>query len=200
MLNADLRIVLAMIGKVKKALVFIFAFLTFMVIIPILCVLLGFFIDGLLGFANLMIGHPALRISISIILLAVGAYLTIASNLYLYRFGDGFAWGDVFEEHETKTLVTDGPFKYTRNPMLLGYALIISAVGLLVNSLSTALIIPLLLIIGEGIWIKRIEEPRLERRFGREYLEYKREVPFLIPRIPRRVMYHKEKGMSEKSP
>ena len=95
MLNADLRIVLAMIGRVMKALVFIFAFLTFMVIIPILCVLLGFFIDGLLGFTNPMIGRPVLRISISIILLAVGAYLTIASNLYLYRFGDGFAWGDV---------------------------------------------------------------------------------------------------------
>ena len=184
--------------RAKKALIFISAFLIFMIIIPILCVLLGFFIDELLGFTNLMIGHSAIRISISIIFLAVGGYLTIASNLYLYRFGGGFAWGDALKEHETKTLVTDGPFKYTRNPMLLGYALIISAVGLLVNSLSTALIIPLLLIIGEGVWIKRVEEPRLERRFGREYLKYKREVPFLIPRIPRRVMCHKERG-NEKS-
>jgi len=89
--------------------------------------------------------------------------------------------GDVLEGHETKTLVTDGLFKYGRNPMLLEYTLIVSAVDPLVNSLSTALIIPLLLIVGEGVWIKRVEEPRLERRFGREYLKYRRELPSLTP-------------------
>ena len=96
-------------GRVKRALIFISAFLIFMIIIPALCVLLGFFIDRLLGFTNLMIGHQAIRIYISIIFLTVGGYLTIALNLYLYRFGGGFAWGDALEEHETKTLVTNRP-------------------------------------------------------------------------------------------
>jgi len=58
--------------RIKKPYFFISAFFIFMMIIPILCVLLGFFIDGILGLTNLMIGHPALRILISIISLAVG--------------------------------------------------------------------------------------------------------------------------------
>ena len=33
------------------------------------------------------------------------------------------------------------------------------------------------------LYVKRVEEYELERRFGQEYLEYKRITPFFIPRI-----------------
>jgi len=33
------------------------------------------------------------------------------------------------------------------------------------------------------IEIKRIEEPELTQRFGEAYREYKKETPFIVPRI-----------------
>ncbi|RPJ24931.1 MAG: hypothetical protein EHM35_15960 [Planctomycetaceae bacterium] len=35
-------------------------------------------------------------------------------------------------------------------------------------------------------YIKRMEEKELAERFGEEYLAYRRDVPFIIPRILRR--------------
>jgi protein-S-isoprenylcysteine O-methyltransferase Ste14 len=35
------------------------------------------------------------------------------------------------------------------------------------------------------VYLKRMEENELAERFGEEYLAYRREVPFIIPRIRR---------------
>jgi len=37
------------------------------------------------------------------------------------------------------------------------------------------------------VYLKRMEENELAERFGEEYLAYRREVPFIIPRIRRGV-------------
>jgi len=36
------------------------------------------------------------------------------------------------------------------------------------------------------LYLKLVEEKELAERFGDEYLAYKREVPFILPRMPRR--------------
>jgi protein-S-isoprenylcysteine O-methyltransferase Ste14 len=36
------------------------------------------------------------------------------------------------------------------------------------------------------VYLKRMEEKELAERFGEEYLAYKRDVPFILPRMPRR--------------
>jgi protein-S-isoprenylcysteine O-methyltransferase Ste14 len=36
------------------------------------------------------------------------------------------------------------------------------------------------------IYLKRVEEKELAERFGENYQVYRRDVPFIIPRIPRR--------------
>jgi protein-S-isoprenylcysteine O-methyltransferase Ste14 len=44
----------------------------------------------------------------------------------------------------------------------------------------------ILVMIGAGIllfYIKRVEEAEMEIRFGQEYLNYKKQTPFLIPRF-----------------
>jgi protein-S-isoprenylcysteine O-methyltransferase Ste14 len=85
----------------------------------------------------------------------------------------------------TQELLTKGPFRYCRNPMTLGTLLAylgiavaagtIAGIGL-VASFATLLV----------LYLKGIEERELAERFGEAYLAYKREVPFIIPRRPRR--------------
>jgi protein-S-isoprenylcysteine O-methyltransferase Ste14 len=85
----------------------------------------------------------------------------------------------------TQGLLTTGPFRYCRNPMTLGTVL--AYLGLSIAA-ATVIGITLVLILAGLLvfYLKRVEEKELAERFGEEYLEYMREVPFIIPRIPRR--------------
>ena len=82
----------------------------------------------------------------------------------------------------TKKLLIHGPFKYCRNPMSLGILLHYIGIALWAGSLSMIIIVILcaLLLI---LYIKRVEEHELERRFGDAYREYKHMTPFIIPRM-----------------
>jgi len=57
-------------------------------------------------------------------------------------------------------------------------------------SIAAATIVGLILVAAFAalllVYIKRMEEKELAERFGEEYLAYRRDVPFIIPRIPRR--------------
>jgi protein-S-isoprenylcysteine O-methyltransferase Ste14 len=50
-------------------------------------------------------------------------------------------------------------------------------VGLILVAAFAALLI---------VYLKRMEEKELADRFGEAYLAYRRDVPFIIPRIPRK--------------
>lgn len=72
-------------------------------------------------------------------------------------------------------LVTNGPYRYTRNPGYLSMALIYAGISNRTNSLWSILLLPVaLLVIRYGV-IER-EERYLERVFGEEYLSYKARV------------------------
>ena len=74
------------------------------------------------------------------------------------------------------TLVTDGPFRLTRNPGYLGMTGIYSGIALLANATSAFLLLPVVLLaIRRGV-IEH-EEQYLERRFGKSYRDYKTRVP-----------------------
>jgi len=71
-------------------------------------------------------------------------------------------------------LVTNGIYRWTRNPMYLGMSVIYGGLALLFWSpVAGALLVPLVAIMNFVI-IPR-EEAYLERRFGKEYAAYKRE-------------------------
>lgn len=72
----------------------------------------------------------------------------------------------------TPSLVLRGPYRWTRNPMYLGMALLHAAAGLWLENGWIVLLLPVALI---GVyWIAiRHEEAYLERKFGRSYLDYK---------------------------
>jgi protein-S-isoprenylcysteine O-methyltransferase Ste14 len=76
---------------------------------------------------------------------------------------------------ESTSLVTDGVFRYSRNPMYLGFLLILVGIALLFGSLSPWFIVPLFVILMDRVFIQ-VEERMLEARFGQIWLEYKASV------------------------
>jgi protein-S-isoprenylcysteine O-methyltransferase Ste14 len=72
-------------------------------------------------------------------------------------------------------VVTEGPFRYTRNPGYLSMTMIYAGIAGLVNALWAILLLPVaLFVIRRGV-IER-EERYLEGKFGEEYLRYKARV------------------------
>jgi len=72
-------------------------------------------------------------------------------------------------------LVTEGPYRLSRNPMYLGFTLLYLGIALLAGSLWPLLFLPLVLLAMHfGVIVR--EEAYLERRFGDAYREYRRRV------------------------
>jgi protein-S-isoprenylcysteine O-methyltransferase Ste14 len=75
----------------------------------------------------------------------------------------------------TTAIVSDGVFRFSRNPLYLSMTLLYIAISLLFNALwALLLLLPLLVVMQVGV-IQR-EEQYLERKFGNEYLSYKSQV------------------------
>lgn len=82
----------------------------------------------------------------------------------------------------TKKLVVRGIYRYVRNPMISGVFCILLGEGLLFSSKSL-LIWFAVFVVGNLIYMPLFEEPGLERRFGEDYVQYKKHVPRWIPRM-----------------
>ena len=83
----------------------------------------------------------------------------------------------------TQELLTEGPFGYCRNPMTLGTILAYLGMAVAVGTTAgTALVLSLAASL--LAYLNRLEEGELAERFGEPYLAYKRETPFIIPRLP----------------
>ncbi|MGC8663277.1 MAG: methyltransferase family protein [Thermoplasmata archaeon] len=79
-------------------------------------------------------------------------------------------------------LVTDGPYAYVRNPLYAGWILFIIPGIILIFGLILLIPVPFLTY---GLFRKLIkkEEKYLEEKFGNEYIEYRKRVNLLIPKI-----------------
>lgn len=75
----------------------------------------------------------------------------------------------------TNKIVTIGPYRYTRNPIYLSMAAIYLGLSLIFNSLPSVLLLPVILVVVHFGVIRR-EESYLERKLGKEYLQYKGKV------------------------
>ena len=72
----------------------------------------------------------------------------------------------------TRTLVTDGPYRLTRNPAYLADVLVYAGIALLADAPWALLPLPLVvLLIDRGVIAR--EESYLQRRFGAAYLDLK---------------------------
>lgn len=72
-----------------------------------------------------------------------------------------------------RALVTDGPFRFSRNPMYLGFLLVLLATAFFVNN-WWALLAPLAFWLASALWYIPFEERTLRATFGGAYDEYAR--------------------------
>ena len=76
---------------------------------------------------------------------------------------------------ESSYLVTEGIFKYSRNPIYLGMTITLIGLWIFLGSLTPVFIIPVFAWLIQELFIKE-EEKMLEDKFGEEYREYKASV------------------------
>ncbi len=69
-------------------------------------------------------------------------------------------------------LITDGPYRFSRNPSYVSLTLLYLGVGIILNNgWILLLVVPVLLVM--DLWVVRKEERHLETKFGENYLRYK---------------------------
>jgi protein-S-isoprenylcysteine O-methyltransferase Ste14 len=83
----------------------------------------------------------------------------------------------------TRKLAAKDIYQYTRNPMSLGFYILSGGLGFLSGSTFLTLCALILVIPAHVFYLKFFEEHELEIRFGQSYKEYKKSVPFLIPKF-----------------
>ncbi len=77
---------------------------------------------------------------------------------------------------EPEKLVTDGLFRYTRNPMYLGLTIFLAGAWIMLGALSPAAVVPAFLLIVDR-WYILYEEQRLRVVFGKTYEAYQAKTP-----------------------
>ena len=116
------------------------------------------------------------------LLIAGGLGLWTWTVVLFHRVGKGtLGVGDVMGE--PVHLVVRGPYRNVRNPMITGVLSILlgeAAVAVSGWLLGWFAIFLTFQVIAIRFW----EEPHLVKRYGNEYVEYRRNVPRWIPRIP----------------
>jgi protein-S-isoprenylcysteine O-methyltransferase Ste14 len=73
--------------------------------------------------------------------------------------------------NEPGVLVTDGPFRWSRNPMYLGFVLLLFGTAILLGT-TTPFIAPALFAIVADRWYIAFEERAMQAKFGAEYEAY----------------------------
>jgi protein-S-isoprenylcysteine O-methyltransferase Ste14 len=128
---------------------------------------IGFGLDALIGTGSVP----------STVRVPIGAASIIAAGGLLASFLSAFRRAETPVDPYTpsEAIVTDGPYRLTRNPAYLGMALMYAGIAIVANAPWALVPLPVAIaIIDRGVIAR--EERYLERKFGRPYVDYKRRV------------------------
>jgi protein-S-isoprenylcysteine O-methyltransferase Ste14 len=107
---------------------------------------------------------------------AGGVLLAAGVGLALWAMGTFRRAGtNVLPSNPALTVVTRGPYRWTRNPMYLAFAAAFAGLSLLIPALEPLVLLPPLLALVEWGVIRR-EERYMAANFGEPYVAYKARV------------------------
>ena len=146
-----------------------------LVIVPSLILWLG---EGRTIFT--ILNSNIILLVIGFIVLGMGLLLWLDCVVLFYKIGKGTLFPS--KKIETKSLIIVGPYKYVRNPMITGVVIALLGESVLSGSLWLFAWC-VFFFAGNHVYFIFSEEPGLVKRFGDEFLVYKRNVPRWIPRL-----------------
>ncbi len=160
----------------KRSLLLMIAGVFFLGILPVSLVYLSPLLDRQLGLPSLAFGAINLILGLG---LAAAGYLFGGWAVYVqFTLGRGTPVPIM----ATQQLIIQKPYNYCRNPMALGAIVAFVGIATLAGSISAVAVV-LILAIALLIYIKTLEEKEMELRFGEAYREYRRQTPFILPRL-----------------
>lgn len=116
---------------------------------------------------------PLVRMCVATALVISGLALSVWSIVYMKRVGEGNPFDAMGHEVDPRTrhLMTEGPYKRSRNPMLSGTY--IYYIGIIIALWNWRALLVFAAVFVLMMFQVRSEEKRLEADFGQEYLNYK---------------------------
>jgi protein-S-isoprenylcysteine O-methyltransferase Ste14 len=117
-----------------------------------------------------MLAAGAVRWISGCLIVSLGMALNIAGFVTQRRAGT-----NPIPLKPTTRIVSHGVYRYTRNPMYVGFALCTLGIAILSDSLWMVAAVPIGLVLTNVLIVGR-EERYLQRKFGHEYREYQRQV------------------------
>jgi protein-S-isoprenylcysteine O-methyltransferase Ste14 len=124
---------------------------------------------------------PAARVALpalGLLLVGLGLVLMVATIRLFVTVGQG----TLAPWNPPQRLVVRGVYRHVRNPMISGVFFVLLGEAVLAASLP--LVCWFITFVGvNAVYIPLAEEPGLLKRFGSDYLAYKRNVPRWVPRL-----------------
>ena len=117
--------------------------------------------------------------------LALGLFLAIWSVRTFYIIGGN---GTPAPLKPVSNFIISGPYRYVRNPMILGVVILLFFEATFFSS-KPLMLWALVFFVVNIFYFKTFEEKQLIKRFGTEYENYKNEVPMFFPKF---TPYNKE--------
>ncbi len=111
--------------------------------------------------STIYIGSPFILIGLSFIFITAYNFKEVETNIHTF--------------HKPNKLITSGLFQFSRNPIYLGFLLILLGAAINLNAIST-FIGPIIFFLAANFWYIPFEEEAATSQFGNEYLEYKNKV------------------------
>ncbi len=113
---------------------------------------------------------PMIARVLGVLLLLASATIARSAERVMHRAGT-----NIQPSKPTLAIVTDGPFRFTRNPLYVALIGLYLGITLLVNAVwPLLLLVPMWIVLDWGV--VRREEQYLEAKFGEPYLAYQARV------------------------
>ena len=156
-----------------------FIILRSLIYVPLFILLFGWLALNVRVYdTRLGVNLPQWASIVGIVAMAVGSILVLLCVVFFVKRGKGTP--AVFDP--PTQFVAVGPYAYVRNPMYIGGFILLVGFGLYHLSLSI-LIFAVIIIVIFHFFVLLVEEPNLERSFGKSYLDYKKKINRWLPKL-----------------